>query len=53
MLPYGMQNEAEDFATYVQIMVSKVNEEVEQNYLLSGAAQEKYQLIHEYYKVLV
>ncbi len=50
MLPYGMQNEAEDFATYVQIMVSKVNEEVEQNYLLNGAAQEKYQLVHEYYK---
>lgn len=54
MLPYGMQNEAEDFATYVQIIVWKNRMEIEttNTYLRSDATREKYKLVYEHYKAL-
>lgn len=52
MLPYGMRNPWEDFATYVQVMVWKDHEFIEKNYLLSEATQEKYKLVYDYYKNL-
>ena len=49
MLPYGMQNEHEDFATYVQIMVWEDKNTIETEYLLSDATKEKLELVYNFY----
>ncbi|QTE22569.1 putative zinc-binding metallopeptidase [Polaribacter cellanae] len=49
MLPYGMQNEHEDFATYVQVLVWKDRKTIEDNYVLSNATKEKLKLVYDYY----
>lgn len=51
-IPYGMQNEMEDFATYVQIIVWKTPAEIQATYLKSPEATKKYQFVLNYYKAL-
>ncbi|SDM58375.1 substrate import-associated zinc metallohydrolase lipoprotein [Pedobacter steynii] len=52
LIPYGMQNEMEDFATYTQIMVWKTPEDIKKDYLLGPEAIRKYNYVDEYYKNL-
>jgi len=52
MLPYGMQNEHEDFATYVHIMTWKPASVIEEEYLLGDAAKIKYKMVYDYFKKL-
>lgn len=51
-IPYGMQNEHEDMATYVQVMLWKTPEEISKTYLISQASNIKYRLVTTYYKNL-
>lgn len=51
-IPYGMQNELEDFATYVQIIVWKTPAQIEATYLKSDETRKKYPMVLDYYKKL-
>jgi substrate import-associated zinc metallohydrolase lipoprotein len=51
-IPYGMQNEMEDFATYVQIIVWKTPAQIQATYLKSTESTKKYQYVLDYYKNL-
>lgn len=51
-IPYGMQNEMEDFATYVQIIVWKSPQEIQTTYLRSPESIRKYQFVLNFYKDL-
>ncbi len=51
-IPYGMQNEIEDFATYVQIIVWKTPAQIQATYLKSLESTRKYQFVLDYYKDL-
>ncbi len=51
-IPYGMQNEWEDFATYVQIIVWKTQEVINNTYLKSPETTRKYYYVLNFYKDL-
>ncbi|MDA3615457.1 putative zinc-binding metallopeptidase [Polluticaenibacter yanchengensis] len=51
-IPYGMQNEHEDFATYVQTMIWKTQEVLNSTYLTNNATREKYKLVTKYFENL-
>lgn len=51
-IPYGMQNEMEDFATYVQIMVWKSPEEIRSRFIKSEASQIKYNEVNKFFDEL-
>lgn len=51
-IPYGMQNEMEDFATYVQIIVWKTPEVIKNIYLKSPETTKKYYYVLTFYKNL-
>lgn len=48
-IPYGMQNEMEDFATYVQIMVWKSPQEIQNKFIKSEASQIKYNEVNKFF----
>lgn len=48
-IPYGMQNEHEDFATYVQTIIWKTDAEMQTKYLTNNATRTKYQLVTKYF----
>lgn len=49
MIPYGMQNEAEDFGTYVQTMIWKTDAQMQGTYLVNDLTRTKYQLVAKYF----
>jgi substrate import-associated zinc metallohydrolase lipoprotein len=49
-IPYGMQNELEDFATYVQIIVWRTPQQIEQTFLKSDKGRAKYRMVLDFYK---
>lgn len=51
-IPYGMQNEHEDFATYVQTIIWKTDEEMQNEYLTNDTTRTKYQLVTKYFAEL-
>ncbi|NML23282.1 hypothetical protein HHL16_20555 [Pseudoflavitalea sp. G-6-1-2] len=51
-IPYGMQNEHEDFATYVQTMIWKTDAEMTNVYLTNEATRTKYKLVTAYFEKL-
>lgn len=51
-IPYGMQNEHEDFATYVQTMIWKSQEDLNRNYLTNAITVEKAKLVTQYFEKL-
>ena len=51
-ISYGMQNEWEDFATYVQIIVWKTPEVINNTYLKSTESTKKYYYVLSFYKTL-
>lgn len=51
-IPYGMQNEHEDFATYVQTMIWKSQADLDKTYLTNPATIEKYRLVTRYFSNL-
>ena len=51
-IPYGMQNEHEDFATYVQTMIWKTQAVLNSTYLTNNATREKYRLVTRYFENL-
>lgn len=48
-IPYGMQNEHEDFATYVQTIIWKSDAEMQQIYLTNDATRKKHELVTKYF----
>lgn len=48
-IPYGMQNEHEDFATYVQTIIWLSDAEIQTYYLTNEATKTKYQLVTRYF----
>jgi substrate import-associated zinc metallohydrolase lipoprotein len=48
-IPYGMQNEHEDFATYVQTMIWKSQADLNSIYLTNPATIEKHKLVTKYF----
>ncbi|MBD0285229.1 MAG: hypothetical protein ICV79_07365 [Flavisolibacter sp.] len=50
--PYGMQNEHEDFATYVQTMIWKTDAQMSTTYLTNSAAITKHKLVTKYFEDL-
>lgn len=51
-IPYGMQNEHEDFATYVQTMIWKTDAQMSATYLTNSAAITKHKLVTKYFEDL-
>lgn len=51
-LPYGMQNEHEDFATYVQIMIWQSDATLQNVFLTNNATRTKHQLVTKYFSEL-
>ncbi|MBV7530174.1 putative zinc-binding metallopeptidase [Chitinophaga sp. sic0106] len=51
-IPYGMQNEHEDFATYVQTIIWLSDAEINDYYLTNDATKAKYQLVTAYFTKL-
>lgn len=51
-IPYGMQNEHEDFATYVQTMIWKNDQQMDTVYLTNNATRTKYKLVTQYFEKL-
>lgn len=51
-IPYGMQNEHEDFATYVQTMIWKPQITLDTGYLKNPVTIEKYRLVTKYFQNL-
>ncbi|BAV05542.1 Putative zinc-binding metallo-peptidase [Filimonas lacunae] len=51
-IPYGMQNEHEDFATYVQTIIWKSQSVLNSVYLTNPATIEKYRLVTKYFDKL-
>ncbi len=51
-IPYGMQNEMEDFATYVQIIVWRTPAVIESTFLKSEKGRAKYKMVLDFYKRL-
>ncbi|SHL41183.1 Putative zinc-binding metallo-peptidase [Chitinophaga jiangningensis] len=51
-IPYGMQNEHEDFATYVQTIIWLSDAEINTYYLTNEATKAKYQLVTNYFTKL-
>lgn len=51
-IPYGMQNEHEDFATYVQTMIWKTDKQLDTTYLLNNATRTKHKLVTQYFEKL-
>lgn len=51
-IPYGMQNEHEDFATYVQTMIWKTQAELNADYLTNPTTLAKYRLVTKYFENL-
>ena len=51
-IPYGMQNEMEDFATYVQIMVWTSPEEIQRTYIKSEMSRIKYNEVNKFFVTL-
>jgi len=51
-IPYGMQNEHEDFATYVQIKVWKTPQQIAQQYLTSEIGRTKSKMVDDYFNNL-
>lgn len=49
-IPYGMQNEMEDFATYVQIMVWKSPQDIKNTYIKSTMSQTKYNEVNKFFE---
>ncbi len=48
-IPYGMQNEHEDFATYVQTTIWKSDAEMQSVYLTNDFTRAKHQLVTKYF----
>lgn len=51
-IPYGMQNEHEDFATYVQTMIWKTDAQLNTTYLINDATRTKHRLVTQYFEKL-
>jgi len=51
-IPYGMQNEHEDFATYVQTMIWKTDAQMNTTYLTNDATRTKHKLVTQYFEKL-
>ena len=51
-IPYGMQNEHEDFATFVQTIIWKTDAQMSSTYLTNSAAITKYKLVTKYFEDL-
>jgi hypothetical protein len=51
-IPYGMQNEHEDFATYVQTMIWKTDAQMNATYLTNSTTAAKYKLVTKYFENL-
>jgi substrate import-associated zinc metallohydrolase lipoprotein len=51
-IPYGMQNEHEDFATFVQTMIWKTDAQMSATYLTNSAAVTKHKLVTKYFEDL-
>ena len=51
-IPYGMQNEHEDFATYVQTMIWKTDAQLTTTYLTNSATITKHKLVTKYFEDL-
>lgn len=51
-IPYGMQNEHEDFATFVQTMIWKTDAQMASIYLTNSAAITKQKLVTKYFEDL-
>lgn len=51
-IPYGMQNEHEDFATYVQTMIWKTDAQLNSTYLINEATRTKHRLVTQYFEKL-
>jgi hypothetical protein len=51
-IPYGMQNEHEDFATYVQTMIWKTDVQLNSTYLINDATRTKHRLVTQYFEKL-
>jgi substrate import-associated zinc metallohydrolase lipoprotein len=51
-IPYGMQNEMEDFATYVQIIVWQSDAQIKSTFIKSEESRKKYAMVLDYYKKL-
>lgn len=49
-IPYGMQNEHEDFATYVQTMVWLPDSTINKKFLISDPLTKKYKLVDGYFQ---
>jgi hypothetical protein len=52
LIPYGMQNEHEDFATYVQTMIWRSDLQLETGYLTNDTTRAKHQLVTQYFNEL-
>lgn len=51
-IPYGMQNEHEDFATYVQTMIWKTDAQMNTTYLTNDTTRTKHKLVTQYFEKL-